>query len=65
MGTSQNLDSPQSEVEKALAAVTAGADAVMDLSMGGDLDAVRRMILDAVSVSVGSVPSTMRPSKRI
>jgi phosphomethylpyrimidine synthase len=56
VGTSQNLDSPHNEVEKALAAATAGADAVMDLSTGGDLDAVRRMILDAVSVPVGSVP---------
>ena len=56
VGTSQNLDSPKSEVEKALAAVAAGADAVMDLSTGGDLDGVRRMILHAVSVPVGSVP---------
>ena len=56
VGTSQNLDTPKDEVEKALAAVAAGADAVMDLSTGGDLDAVRRMILDAVRVPVGSVP---------
>ncbi|HPS92750.1 MAG TPA: phosphomethylpyrimidine synthase ThiC, partial [Methanothrix sp.] len=56
VGTSQNLDNPKGEVEKALAAVAAGADAVMDLSTGGDLDAVRRMILDAVKIPVGSVP---------
>ena len=56
VGTSQSLDLPEAEVEKALAAVSSGADAVMDLSTGGDLDALRRKILDAVSVPVGSVP---------
>ena len=56
VGTSQSLDSPEAEVEKALAAVSAGADAVMDLSTGGDLDLVRRKILQAVAVPVGSVP---------
>lgn len=56
LGTSQNLDSPEIEVEKALAAVEAGADTVMDLSTGGDLDLVRRKVLDAVRVPVGTVP---------
>ncbi len=56
LGTSQNLDSPEIEVEKALAAVEAGADTVMDLSTGGDLDLVRRKVLDAVGVPVGTVP---------
>ena len=56
VGTSQALDSPETEVEKALAAVEAGADTVMDLSTGGDLDLVRRKILDSVTVPVGSVP---------
>ena len=56
VGTSQNLDSPENEVEKAMAAVEAGADAVMDLSTGGDLDLVRRKILDAVGVPLGTVP---------
>lgn len=56
VGTSKSLDSPETEVEKALAAVASGADAVMDLSTGGDLDLVRRKILDAVRVPVGSVP---------
>jgi phosphomethylpyrimidine synthase len=56
VGTSQNLDAPEIEVEKALAAVAAGADAVMDLSTGGDLDFVRGKILEAVSVPVGTVP---------
>ena len=56
VGTSQNLDSPENEVEKAMAAVEAGADAVMDLSTGRDLDLVRRKILDAVGVPLGTVP---------
>lgn len=56
IGTSQNLVSPEDELEKARAAIASGADAVMDLSTGGDLDAVRRMILKAVRVPVGSVP---------
>ncbi len=56
VGTSQSLDSAEAEVEKALAAVQAGADAVMDLSTGGDLDQLRRKILDAVPVPVGTVP---------
>ena len=56
VGTSQSLDSSETEVEKALAAVQAGADTIMDLSTGGDLDLVRRKILDCVSVPVGTVP---------
>jgi len=56
VGTSQSLDSIEAEVEKALAAVQAGANAVMDLSTGGDLDRLRRKILDAVHIPVGTVP---------
>lgn len=56
LGTSQALDSPETEVEKALAAVEAGADTVMDLSTGGDLDLVRRKVLEAIGVPVGTVP---------
>ena len=56
VGTSQALDSPETEVEKALAAVEAGADTVMDLSTGGELDLVRRKILDSVGIPIGSVP---------
>src|SRR5512143_1137679 len=56
LGTSQALDSPETEVEKAMAAVEAGADTVMDLSTGGDLDLVRRKVLEAARVPVGTVP---------
>jgi phosphomethylpyrimidine synthase len=56
VGTSKSLDSAETEVEKALAAVQAGADTIMDLSTGGDLDLVRCRILDCASVPVGTVP---------
>jgi len=38
------------------AALDAGADAVMDLSTAGDLDAIRRAVLSESPVSVGTVP---------
>jgi len=41
---------------KLQAALDAGADAVMDLSTGGDLDRCRREILAACPVPVGTVP---------
>jgi phosphomethylpyrimidine synthase len=44
------------EVEKAKVAVAAGAHAVMDLSTGGDLDAIRRRLLKTVPVPFGTVP---------
>ena len=44
------------EVEKMLLAVRYGADTVMDLSTGTDIDDVRRRIIAAASVPVGTVP---------
>jgi phosphomethylpyrimidine synthase len=44
------------EVEKLKVALEAGADAVMDLSTGGDLDAIRRRLLDECPVPFGTVP---------
>ncbi len=44
------------EVAKARAAEAAGADTLMELSVGGDLDRVRREVLAAVSLPVGNVP---------
>jgi phosphomethylpyrimidine synthase len=56
VGTS--TDSPDSgrEVEKARLAVRHGADAVMDLSTSGDLNVIRRTLMDAVDVPLGTVP---------
>lgn len=56
VGTSMSECSVEYEVEKAVAAQEAGADALMDLSIGGDLDRVRREISDAIDVPLGSVP---------
>ena len=44
------------EMVKLQAALEAGADAVMDLSTGGDLKALRRQVLDNSPVAVGTVP---------
>ncbi len=44
------------ELEKLHAAVKLGADTVMDLSTGGDIDAVRDRIIRASDVPVGTVP---------
>ena len=56
IGTSMDCASVENELAKLRAAVDAGADAVMDLSTGGDLRQVRRALMDACPVTVGSVP---------
>lgn len=56
IGTSPDICSIAEEVAKALAAEEAGADTLMDLSVGGDLDRVRQEIIAAVKIPVGSVP---------
>jgi len=55
VGTSQGLCDPALEKEKAEAAVHNGAHSLMDLSTGGDLPAIRQIIL-ASPVPVGTVP---------
>lgn len=56
IGTSPDYAKIDEEVEKAKIAVRYGADTVMDLSIGGDIDEVRRRILRAVNVPIGTVP---------
>lgn len=56
VGTSPDYLKPDEEVEKAEVAVEYGADTVMDLSIGGDIDKVRRGILSSVDVPIGTVP---------
>ena len=56
IGTSADYPDPDKELAKLDAAEEAGADTVMDLSTGGDLEAVRRAILDRARVPVGTVP---------
>jgi phosphomethylpyrimidine synthase len=56
IGTSPKVVSLKNELAKLKAAIDAGADTVMDLSTGGNLDEIRRAILKAATVPVGSVP---------
>lgn len=56
IGTSPDRVSLSDERKKLEAAVAAGAHAVMDLSTGGNLGRIRRMVLDACPVPVGTVP---------
>jgi phosphomethylpyrimidine synthase len=55
IGTSGTRCDPVLEEEKAQAALSNGADALMDLSTGGDLAAIRKKIL-AFDTTVGTVP---------
>src|SRR5439155_13740775 len=45
------------ELEKLHTAVGLGADTVMDLSTGGNIDAIRQAIIDASPVPIGTVPA--------
>ncbi len=56
IGTSPDKCGLADELAKLKAAVDAGADAVMDLSTGGDIRAIRKEIRAACPVSLGSVP---------
>jgi phosphomethylpyrimidine synthase len=56
IGTSTDIVDIDAEVRKARAAEAAGADTLMELSVGGDLDRVRREVLAAVQLPVGNVP---------
>ncbi|MGD1061447.1 MAG: phosphomethylpyrimidine synthase ThiC, partial [Methanomassiliicoccales archaeon] len=56
LGTSKDHVNVNEELEKARIAVRYGADAVMDLSTGGDIDAIRRRIIKEVPLPVGTVP---------
>jgi 5-hydroxybenzimidazole synthase len=56
IGTSTDIVNIDAEVRKAKAAEAAGADTLMELSVGGNLDTVRREVLAAVNLPVGNVP---------
>ncbi|MBU0519952.1 phosphomethylpyrimidine synthase ThiC [bacterium] len=56
IGTSPEHFDIDEEINKLLVAIAAGADSVMDLSTGGDLDAIRSAILEKSCVMVGTVP---------
>lgn len=56
IGTSPSIADIENEKAKLYAAVDAGADTVMDLSTGGDIDKVRGMIIAESNVPIGTVP---------
>src|SRR5436309_8765469 len=56
IGNSAVTSKIDEELEKLHTAVHLGADTVMDLSTGGNIDAIRQAILDASPVPIGTVP---------
>lgn len=56
IGTSPLCNCPSTEERKIAAALEAGADTVMDLSIAGDLDAIRLGMLKACPAPLGTVP---------
>jgi phosphomethylpyrimidine synthase len=56
IGNSAVTGKVDDELEKLHTAVHLGADTVMDLSTGGNIDGIRRAIIDASPVPIGTVP---------
>ena len=56
IGTSSEYGNVDSELEKLKTATRFGADAVMDLSTGGNISAIRQSIVAASTLPVGTVP---------
>lgn len=67
IGTSPDHPDLSDELKKLDISVELGADAIMDLSLGGDLRKTRREVLDHSPIPVGTVPiyeAAMRAQKR-
>ena len=56
IGNSALSSCPSAEIEKLNMALKYGADTVMDLSTGGDLDTIRRAIIANSPAPIGTVP---------
>jgi len=56
IGNSAVTSNIEEELEKLHVAVHLGADTVMDLSTGGDIDRIRQAIIDTSPVPIGTVP---------
>jgi phosphomethylpyrimidine synthase len=56
IGTSKDNNDLTLELEKLKIAEAAGADAVMDLSTGGDLAQIRKAVMEKATVAIGTVP---------
>jgi len=71
IGSSPDRVNLMEEKNKLNAAIQAGADSVMDLSTGGDIEKIRRMVLQRSVLPVGTVPiyqaacETARKGKKI
>lgn len=57
IGNSAVTGKVDDELEKLHTAVHLGADTVMDLSTGGNIDGIRQAIIDASPVPIGTVPA--------
>jgi len=56
IGSSQDKADIEEELKKLKVAIDAGADAVMDLSTGGDVSAIRKAVMNESTVAIGTVP---------
>src|SRR6266404_2981882 len=56
IGNSAVTGAAEGELEKLHTAVHLGADTVMDLSTGGNIDGIRQALIDASPVPIGTVP---------
>lgn len=56
IGTSEDISFVAEEVEKLRVACASGADAIMDLSTGGDIPAIRKRLMAECPVPFGTVP---------
>ncbi|MEW6607650.1 MAG: phosphomethylpyrimidine synthase ThiC [bacterium] len=56
IGTSPSITNLQEELKKTKVAIEAGADTIMDLSIGGDIRKIRLEILKDLEVPLGTVP---------
>lgn len=56
IGTSSDHIDLEEEMAKLKVSIEAGADTVMDLSTGGDVDQIRRRIIAASKIPLGTVP---------
>jgi len=65
IGTSKDRIDLALELEKVRVSIQAGADTIMDLSTGGDLRAIRKEIMAASTVAVGTVPIYQAAAKMI
>src|ERR1041384_5228979 len=56
IGNSAVTGTVEDELEKLHTAVHLGSDTVMDLSTGGEIDSIRKAIIEASPVPIGTVP---------